>query len=247
MDTASGHVECVTTGRSLYVICVRRDANGRKKFFIPQELAANSLSNIQNVQNKMDWYFGKQWTYFCLTYLTFDTWHLLLPQCDQGSLKYYQYTLPVWGYTTLLVIQQTLSLGSSRSRCPPFMALHRKLYWRCFTTVGKGDIPSSIRHKSLAVLLRTPNPVQCWLLINTLRPRQDGRRFPDDTFKRIFLNENVIILIKISLKFVPYGPINNIPALIQISHYLNQWEVWNSQNMWWKSWRELWMGWSGRW
>ena len=24
-------------------------------------------------------------------------------------------------------------------------------------------------------------------------------------------------------------------------------EVWNSQNMWWKSWRELWMGWSGRW
>ena len=49
-----------------------------------------------------------------------------------------------------------------------------------------------------------------------LRPRQDGRRFPDDTFERIFLNENIIILIKISLKFVPYGPINNIPALVQI-------------------------------
>ena len=28
-------------------------------------------------------------------------------------------------------------------------------------------------------------------LINTLRPRQDGRHFPDDTFKCIFLNENV--------------------------------------------------------
>ena len=26
---------------------------------------------------------------------------------------------------------------------------------------------------------------------NTLRPRQDGRHFPDDTFKWIFLNENV--------------------------------------------------------
>ena len=52
--------------------------------------------------------------------------------------------------------------------------------------------------------------------LNTLRSRQDGRRFPDDTFERIFLNENVIILIKISLKFVPYGPINNIPALVQI-------------------------------
>ena len=52
--------------------------------------------------------------------------------------------------------------------------------------------------------------------IDTLRPRQDGRRFPDDTFERIFLDENVIILIKISLKFVPNGPINNIPALVQI-------------------------------
>ena len=51
---------------------------------------------------------------------------------------------------------------------------------------------------------------------NILRPRQDGRRFPDDTFERIFLKENVIILIKISLKFVPNGPINNIPALVQI-------------------------------
>ena len=27
--------------------------------------------------------------------------------------------------------------------------------------------------------------------VNTLRPRQDGRQFPDDIFKCIFLNENV--------------------------------------------------------
>ena len=52
--------------------------------------------------------------------------------------------------------------------------------------------------------------------VNTLRPRQHGRHFADDSFKRIFLNENVIISIKISLKFVPKGPINNIPALVQI-------------------------------
>ena len=47
---------------------------------------------------------------------------------------------------------------------------------------------------------------------NTLSPRQDGRHFADDIFKCIFLNENVWIPIKISLKFVPKGPINNIPA-----------------------------------
>ena len=34
--------------------------------------------------------------------------------------------------------------------------------------------------------------------------------------ERIFVNENVRISIKISLKFVPKGPINNIPALVQI-------------------------------
>ena len=51
---------------------------------------------------------------------------------------------------------------------------------------------------------------------NTLRPRQNGRHFPDDIFKWIFLNENVRILITISLKFVPKVPINNIPALVQI-------------------------------
>ena len=53
-------------------------------------------------------------------------------------------------------------------------------------------------------------------LVNTLRPRQNGRRFADDTFKHIFLNENVRIAIKISLKFVPRGPINNNPALVQV-------------------------------
>ena len=48
---------------------------------------------------------------------------------------------------------------------------------------------------------------------NILRPRHNGRHFPDDIFKCIFLNENAWILITIPLKFVPKGPINNIQAL----------------------------------
>ena len=52
--------------------------------------------------------------------------------------------------------------------------------------------------------------------LNTLRPRRNEQHFADDIFKRIFFNENVWISIKISLKFVPKGPINNIPALVQI-------------------------------
>ena len=52
--------------------------------------------------------------------------------------------------------------------------------------------------------------------INTFRPRQNGRHFPDDIFKCIFLNENDWIPTEISLKFVPQGPINNVPALVKI-------------------------------
>ena len=67
------------------------------------------------------------------------------------------------------------------------------------------------------------HPLQLFLIhqsliayFNTLRLRQNGRHFADDIFKCIFLNENVWIPIKISLKFAPKGPIKNIQALVQI-------------------------------
>ena len=52
--------------------------------------------------------------------------------------------------------------------------------------------------------------------LNTLRPRQNGRHFPDDIFKWFFVSENAWISIKISLKCVPKDPIHNIPVLVQI-------------------------------
>ena len=52
--------------------------------------------------------------------------------------------------------------------------------------------------------------------VTTLRPRQNGHHLADDIFKCIFLNENVSILIMISLNFVRKGSINIIPALVQI-------------------------------
>ena len=53
-------------------------------------------------------------------------------------------------------------------------------------------------------------------IVNTLTPRQDSQHFPDDIFKCIILNENVWILVRILLRFVPKDPINNISELIQI-------------------------------
>ena len=54
------------------------------------------------------------------------------------------------------------------------------------------------------------------VMVITLRPRRNEQQFADDILKPIFFNENVWISIQISLKFVPKGPINNIPALVQI-------------------------------
>ena len=45
---------------------------------------------------------------------------------------------------------------------------------------------------------------------NSFPPAQSGHHFADD----IFVNEKFCILIKISLKFVPEGPIDNNPALV---------------------------------
>ena len=50
----------------------------------------------------------------------------------------------------------------------------------------------------------------------TLRLRQNGRQFPVNIFKCIFLNENVRISITIAPNFVLNSPIDNIPALVQI-------------------------------
>ena len=44
--------------------------------------------------------------------------------------------------------------------------------------------------------------------------RQNGHNFADDIFMCIFVDEKFCILIKISLKFVPKGPVD--PALIKI-------------------------------
>ena len=51
---------------------------------------------------------------------------------------------------------------------------------------------------------------------NTLRPRQNDRWLGNVIFKCIFIIKRVMISVKISPKFVPKGPIDNIPALIKI-------------------------------
>ena len=56
----------------------------------------------------------------------------------------------------------------------------------------------------------------CILVLNSIPPEQIRRHFADNIFRCIFVNEKFCILIKISLKFVSKGPIDDIPALVQI-------------------------------
>ena len=56
----------------------------------------------------------------------------------------------------------------------------------------------------------------CGLILSLHPPPtgQDGRYFADAILKCIFVNEKCGILITISLKFVPNGPIDNNPAFV---------------------------------
>ena len=101
--------------------------------------------------------------------------------------------------------------------------LRTKIFFCLQTTTLVNEITlwkkwsSYVRVKGLSsVMKETVDLFQHFTLLNTLRTRQNGRHFADDIFKCIFFNENVWIPIKTSLKFVPKGPINNIPALVQI-------------------------------
>ena len=106
--------------------------------------------------------------------------------------------------------------------CPRLFSAYQVWVATVYPFNTEGDTSYYIVHLTMKILNSCTKPsygdmgILFHPVINTLRRRQHGRHFADDTFKRIFLNENGMILVKISLKFVPNGPINNIPALVQI-------------------------------
>ena len=57
-----------------------------------------------------------------------------------------------------------------------------------------------------------PSLVHGWF--NASPPGQNGRHFADDIFRCIFVNGKVCTLMKISLKLVPKGSIDNNQVLV---------------------------------
>ena len=102
------------------------------------------------------------------------------------------------------------------SHCLGLCSYNVGLFSYCILLYSSRNMTKSVSLKLSRTLDDSARGQHRRILINKLRPRQDGRHFPDDTFKRISLNENVWISIEISLKFVRKGSINNIPALVLI-------------------------------
>ena len=66
--------------------------------------------------------------------------------------------------------------------------------------------------------------------INTLRPRQNGRHFADDSFNCIFLNENCWVFIQVSPNFVRNDPFHIF------QHWSGLWRVACSAIIWTNDW-----------
>ena len=90
-----------------------------------------------------------------------------------------------------------------------------ELHFSHFTCSIDGSVALMVENKPSAWNVQFHDKIRNTAL-KLIEADTNGRHFADDIFKCIFLNENVWIPIKISLKFVPKGPINNIPALVQI-------------------------------
>ena len=60
------------------------------------------------------------------------------------------------------------------------------------------------------------HPINILHIYHDMEPKLNVRHFADDIFKSSFLNENIWIWIKISVKFVSKGQINDVPVLVQI-------------------------------
>ena len=80
--------------------------------------------------------------------------------------------------------------------------------------ITKKDIGNNSLWRNLSPVLAVPAAFVPWYhWLNSSPTGQSGRHFIDDIFRCIFANENFCILIKISLKVIPEGPIDKNPVL----------------------------------
>ena len=65
-------------------------------------------------------------------------------------------------------------------------------------------------------IITSSSGMECCFCLYPSLPGQNGRHFADEIFKCIFMNEKLRVLIQISIKFVPKGPVDNDLVLMQV-------------------------------
>ena len=91
---------------------------------------------------------------------------------------------------------------------------HFPRYWPFVRGIHRSPVNSPHKGQWHGALMFT---LICARINGCVNNREAGDlRCVSDIFKCFLLNENVWISIKMSQKFVPEGPINHIPALVQI-------------------------------
>ena len=142
------------------------------------------------------------WLYVKLSYTSKNLTHcsLVAPFDDMGMGQYW---LRKW------LVVQTITWTNADLSWKVFCGIHLR-------AISQEMLKNLIYNlcPEITLFKITTSPIGQW--VNTLSLRQNGHHFADAIFKCIFLNENISISMKISLKFVPKGPINNIPALVHI-------------------------------
>ena len=98
-----------------------------------------------------------------------------------------------------------------------FKKMHLKMSgkWQPFCNSLNGLMSSKYDLWSTFATARLQQ-ISCSIIGNSVLTHLLLNKMADDIFKYIFVNEKFYILINTSLKFVPKGQINNIPALVQI-------------------------------
>ena len=105
---------------------------------------------------------------------------------------------------TALAALNDAAITADLQNNPIYFTRYRGMFTTCYETDNSRSVSPCILKRSAT-----------WKLpLSHLPPWQNVRLFADDIFRCIFVNENICILIEISLKFVPKGPIDNNQALV---------------------------------
>ena len=179
-----------------------------------------SYLNYHKSRDVVWWFKGKEdapcLTWYSVISMKICSWFHCNLLCPSVNTSHYSgVTEGRWrlksSTTGLLVDQRDQLTIKKASLFHIILALVRGIHQSAVVSPCKWPVMMTVFHATMSSCEKNNTTP---LLVK--RPRQNGRNFPDDIFKRIFLNENVWILFNISLRFVPKVRVNNIPALVQI-------------------------------